>query len=74
MVRLVAHLIFDGEIRRGACVYSNRNRVLIEYVRDDLQLLYQYPPKEESRGGVIRISYFNVALAGYLQEKAAAFM
>ncbi|MBI5405640.1 hypothetical protein HY972_01195 [Candidatus Kaiserbacteria bacterium] len=33
-VLLVAHLLFDGEITRGKCVYNNRSEELLERVEN----------------------------------------
>lgn len=72
-VLLVAHLFFDGEIKpRKGCVYNNRSNALIEQVAQHMSAIYAYEPKRyiNSLTGVHRISYYNVALAIYLQEKA----
>ncbi|MBI3305001.1 hypothetical protein HYZ80_01595 [Candidatus Parcubacteria bacterium] len=70
-VELVSHLLFDGEISRNACVYTNRNRMLIQRVARLMRRVYDHQPRElESTPGVYRISYYNVELAAYLQGKA----
>lgn len=69
-IALVSHLLFDGELTHSACVYNNRSRTLIEQVKDHMRDIYDYEPREISYDGVIRISYFNVALASYLKEKS----
>lgn len=73
-ITLVSHLLFDGELTHSACVYNNRSRVLIERVRDDMHDVYDYEPREIIYDGVIRISYFNVALAAYLKEKSLTLL
>lgn len=74
MVGLVAHLLFDGELKYSACVYNNRSRALVERVKDCMTDIYDYKPKELIHDGVIRISYFNVALANYLKRKATELL
>jgi len=69
-VALVAHLLFDGELRPASCIYNNRNRALIDRVKNTMMSVYDYKPSECSQNGVIRISYHNVALAIYLGEKS----
>jgi hypothetical protein len=73
-VSLVAHLMFDGGIypHRG-CVYSNRSVALLEQVERAMKAVYTFPPvlHQDPVTGVRRISYHNVALAGYLDGKAA---
>jgi hypothetical protein len=71
LVSLVAHLMFDGEIRKS-CVYNNRSVSLLEKVRQHMKLLYSYEPIEYTNPitGVHRISYHNVTLATFLAQKA----
>jgi hypothetical protein len=70
--RLVAHLLFDGEVSRRGCAYHNRNTSLISEVRDHMRDIYTYPPTEYTNKttGVHRLSYFNVALGAYLLTKS----
>lgn len=71
LVCLVAHLLFDGEITKSACVYTSRSEVLINKVKELMRLVYDYPPRViESLPGVYRVSYFNVELAAYLKNKS----
>ena len=72
LVLLVAHLIFDGDLRRTTCGYSNKSKALISRVRKLFKLVYRYPAKYyfDTRSGVINIRHHNVALAGYLIEKS----
>ncbi len=71
LVSLTSHLLFDGEMHKS-CVYNNRNRCLLERVKNHMRLLYMYEPKRYTNPvtGVHRISYHNVALALFLKEKA----
>lgn len=71
-VLLVAHLIFDGDLRRTTCGYSNRSKALINCVEKLFKLVYGYPAKRhfDTRSGVINIRHHNVALAGYLIKKS----
>lgn len=72
-VTLVAHFIFDGElsVRRG-CIYNNRSLALIEKVELCARSVYDFEPKRYTNPvtGVHRISYYNVALASYLKQRA----
>lgn len=76
LVLLVAHLLFDGEIRRTECSYNNRNDALIARVESAMKHVYDYEPKRyyNSLTGVHRISYFNVALGTYMQDRASALI
>ncbi len=69
---LVSHLIFDGEVSRTTCSYNNQNDALITRVRHLMRRVYQFEPKQykNSLTGVTRISYYNVALGAYMQEKS----
>ncbi|MDO8518051.1 MAG: hypothetical protein Q7S26_02060, partial [bacterium] len=71
-VLLVSHLMFDGEIRRTTCSYNNRNKVLIQRVERLMKQVYAFTPKyyHNRTTGVSRISYHNVALGAYMQEKS----
>jgi hypothetical protein len=71
-VLLVAHLLFDGEIKHGGCVYNNRNTALIKRVERCMKEVYTFPPTRYSNThtGVLRINYFNVALSAYVRTKA----
>jgi len=71
-VSLVAHLLFDGEIKRYGCFYNNRNKMLLDRVERHMKELYAFPPARyyNQLTGVSRISYFNVALGAYVMQKA----
>lgn len=70
-VSLVAHLLFDGEISKSACVYNNRSMALIAHVQKVMLYIYKFEPKPylNQLTGVNRISYHNVALAAYIRNK-----
>ena len=72
LVLLVAHLIFDGEIRRDGCCYNNRNGALVERVESLMKEIYEFQPRRyrNTLTGVVRIGYYNVALSAYIKEKA----
>lgn len=72
LVLLFAHLLFDGEIRRVTCGYSNRSVALIRRVKRLFQKIYQFPPSKylNEKTGVYSIRYHNVALAAYADQKA----
>lgn len=71
-VSLVSHLMFDGEMKRGGCIYSSRSDVLRKRVENCMRQIYDYTPKywTDKVTGVSRISYFNVTLTNYLRTKA----
>jgi hypothetical protein len=71
-VCLVAHLLFDGELKRAGCIYNNRNIPLLNRVEWCMKIVYDREPKRylNTLTGVSRISYFNVSLAEYLKEKS----
>ncbi|MBI2004641.1 LAGLIDADG family homing endonuclease [Patescibacteria group bacterium] len=71
-VSLVAHLLFDGEIKRSGCVYNNRNKILLKKVEVSMKKMYRFSPTRyyNPNTGVSRISYFNVALGNYMEQKA----
>ena len=71
LVNLVGHLIFDGEISRGSCVYTNRNKSLLNKVSRFMQEVYKFKPVLiESTPDVYRISYHNIELTNMMREKA----
>ena len=69
-VLLVAHLIFDGEIRTGA-IYNNRSEALITQVEICMHGIYDFQPTRYKNvlTGVSRVNYFNVEFATFLKEK-----
>lgn len=71
MASLVAHFLFDGALTHGSSMYNNRSRVLIQRVETLMRQIYDFEPKhwQNPVTGVRRISYHNVALRAYLQEK-----
>jgi intein/homing endonuclease len=75
-VSLIAHFVFDGEVKRIGCVYNNRNHALLHKVETAMKKIYSFPPSRYFNilTGVSRISYFNVALGTYLQEKAVLLL
>ena len=70
-VLLIAHLIFDGEIRRAG-IYNNRSKALLDQVERCMKSIYSYGPTRytNTKTGVSRISFYNVELATYLSELA----
>lgn len=72
LVLLVSHFMFDGEIKHGGCSYNNRNLALLNRVEAGMKRVYIFEPKRYKNAitGVIRISYFNVALSAFMREKA----
>ncbi len=71
LVSLVGHLIFDGEIKHGGCVYTNRSLALLKHVAACMQTIYPFAPKRyESLPGVHKIGYHNVELNDFFKSKA----
>ena len=71
-VLLVAHLIFDGELRRNTCGYSNRSRALIARVEMLFRETYSFVPSRHvnAQSGVHKIYYHNVGLGIFMLKKA----
>ena len=71
MVLLTSHLIFDGRLAKS-CEYNNRSLALIGRVKNLMTTVYDFPPKHNyfDPSGVHRISYHNVALAGFFKQKS----
>ncbi len=72
-VSLVAHLLFDGGIYpRHGVVYNNRSMALLRHVETHMRSMYAFEPARYQNllTGVSRITYHNVALAGYLKIKS----
>lgn len=71
-VTLVAHFMFDGEIARHHCTYTNRSTALLNqmiYLMNSLLDVDDY--KRSLRDdGVQRVSFFNVEIANYIKEKS----
>lgn len=76
MVSLVAHFLFDGEIKHAGCYYHNRNRTLLQHVESRMKAVYNLEPKryKNHTTGVSRICYFNVSLAAYIREKSTELL
>jgi len=72
LIYLVAHFIFDGEIRSHGCIYSNRNEALINEVRVLMKKVFNLEPYTylNKETGVHRISYHYIELAVYIQKKS----
>lgn len=71
-VSLVAHLLFDGGVYpSNGCAYSNRSTALREKVEEYMKLIYEFEPihYKDPVTEVRRISYYNVALAIYMEKK-----
>jgi len=75
-VFLVSHFIFDGEIRHGGCIYSNRSTALINRVKQGMKVICRFNPKSYKNEvtGVLKIAYFNVVLGAYIKKKATQLL
>jgi hypothetical protein len=72
LISLVAHFMFDGEIKTHCCVYNNRNKSLIDHVKSLMGKVFNLQPYDwfNKDTGVRRISYHYIELADYIREKA----
>ncbi|MCH8888939.1 hypothetical protein IID26_00745 [Patescibacteria group bacterium] len=72
MVLLISHFLFDGEINTHGCIYNNRSTSLIKRVETIMKEIYDFEPTRycNKSTGVLRISYFNVALAAHIKKKS----
>ncbi len=69
-VSLVSHILFDGTIKYGGCVYTNRSVSLLNHVTACMQAIYPFPPKRyESIPGVYKIAFHNVELESFFRNK-----
>lgn len=71
-VMLVAHLMFDGELKYASCVYNNRSQALIDrfirLMKENLGVTdYKFHKKED---GVMRVSYHHVEIASFMKIKS----
>ena len=75
-VFLVAHYIFDGSLGNGGCSYNNRSETLIRRVEKAMKHIYDFATRRYHNDltGVLRISYFNVALLAHIQEVATGLL
>lgn len=72
LVNLVAHFIFDGDIRATSSNYNNRNEVLISSVRDNMAKeigVTDCKSYLNMHTGVIKLCYFNVEIASFIKSK-----
>ena len=72
LVFLASHFLFDGDLHGGSCNYHNRNDTLLQRVQDAMKKIYDFEPKryQNPTTGVTRISYHNVALRIFFEEKS----
>ena len=70
MVFLVSHLMFDGEIMKKKCVYTNGSEVLVNRVQEHLGKICSRRPHVLHRRGLITIRYGNSVLADFLYQKS----
>lgn len=72
LVLLLAHFSFDGGVRRGTCIYSNRSIALINRVKKLARKLFGVAPKSITQNpytGVYRITYHYIELSDYILNK-----
>jgi hypothetical protein len=70
LVSLLAHILFDGTVTYGGCVYTNRSEVLLDHVTKYMYRAFPYPPKRyESVPGVYKVAFHSVELQPFLRKK-----
>lgn len=74
LVNLIAHSIFDGEIKHGAVVYHNRSVVLIDNFKEKMKIVYDFEPIFYEKDGVKRISYYSVELSNYFEDQSRVLL
>lgn len=75
LVNLVAHMTFDGAIRREGVLYYNRNISLIKNFKDRMAEIYNGEPKiYSSNNGVVRLAYHNVELVNFFKKKVVILL
>ena len=75
LVRLIAHLSFDGRVDRHGCHYYSRSRVQAEHVKRLLCEVLGIDPQMRLRpNGMWVVSRYNVELAAWLSGKECALL
>lgn len=75
-VNLVAHFMFDGELKKTAVVYNNRSQALIDNVislMDELIGTADYK-MYIGKDDVIKVGWYHVEIANFLQRKAVELL
>jgi hypothetical protein len=69
-VFILSHILFDGDFNVGGFSYNNRSEALIQRMERAMKKIYSFEPKRYPNvaTGVLRISYFNVALRAHVKE------
>jgi AcrR family transcriptional regulator len=72
LIFLIAHFMFDGEITNHSCIYSNRNKALVDQIKFLMRKIFNLKPHNlfNKETGVYRISYHYVELADYMRKKS----
>lgn len=75
LVNLVAHMLFDGAIRREGVLYYNRSRALIDNFKNIMSLIYSGNPKiYKNENEVVRVAYYNVELGSFFKNKSGQLL
>jgi hypothetical protein len=71
LIFLVSHFMFDGTVRRGSCAYQNRNEILVDSVKDYIEIIFNLKPYSRfyKKSGVHRVSYHYVELEDYIRKR-----
>jgi len=70
LVNLVAHMLFDGTIKREGVLYYNRSLALIINFKDKMKIIYDGKPRTYNNNGVMRLAYHNVELGDFFKSKS----
>lgn len=74
LVNLVAHMLFDGAIRREGVLYYNRSQSLIKNFKNKMALVYNGKPRVYNSNGVTRLVYGNVELEKFFKDKSVQLL
>lgn len=71
LINIAAHFLFDGQILKSGCIYSNRNKSQINYLKKLMKKYFNLEPYARvKKNGVNEIGYYYVDLGEYMKRKA----
>lgn len=71
LINIVGHFLFDGQILKSGCVYSNRSKSQINCLSELMKKHFNLEPYTRiKKDEVIEIGYYNVNLGEYMKKKA----
>ncbi len=72
LVNLVAHMLFDGAIKREGVLYYNRSSALLNNFKNKMTTIYDGSPRiYKNDNGVARLAYHNVELGTFFLKKSS---